>query len=32
MRRPRVIDPNHHLAGVLGRDARVVYVATGRAA
>jgi UDPglucose 6-dehydrogenase len=32
MRRPLVIDPNHFLADVLGRDPRIRYVATGRAA
>ncbi len=32
MRRPRVLDPNHHLAAVLAHEARVTYVATGRAA
>ena len=30
MRRPRVIDQNWFLAGALGNDARVTYVATGR--
>jgi UDPglucose 6-dehydrogenase len=30
MRRPRVIDPNHHLANELGNDSRINYIATGR--
>jgi UDPglucose 6-dehydrogenase len=29
MRRPRVIDPNHFLAGQLAGDPRITYVATG---
>lgn len=32
MRRPRVIDPNHFLADVLGRDPRIRYFATGKRA
>ena len=32
MRRPQVIDQNHFLANVLAADARITYVATGRAA
>jgi UDPglucose 6-dehydrogenase len=32
MRRPNVIDPNHFLAGVLGQDPRITYIATGKAA
>ena len=32
MRRPCVLDPNHFLAGALGGDPRLTYVATGRAA
>jgi UDPglucose 6-dehydrogenase len=32
MRRPRVVDPNHFLAEALAGDARVTYVATGKAA
>jgi UDP-N-acetyl-D-mannosaminuronate dehydrogenase len=32
MRHPRVIDQNRFLAGALGNDARVTYVATGAAA
>jgi UDPglucose 6-dehydrogenase len=32
MRRPRILDPNHFLAGTLGSDPRITYVATGRAA
>jgi UDPglucose 6-dehydrogenase len=31
MRRPQVIDPMHFLAGGLGGDPRITYVATGRA-
>jgi len=31
MRRPRVIDPNHHLANELGNDSRITYIATGKA-
>jgi UDPglucose 6-dehydrogenase len=32
MHRPLVIDPNHFLAGTLGADPRIRYVATGRVA
>jgi UDPglucose 6-dehydrogenase len=32
MHRPLVIDPNHFLAGTLGSDPRIRYVATGRVA
>jgi UDPglucose 6-dehydrogenase len=32
MRRPRVIDPNHFLADVLGSDPRIHYFATGKRA
>jgi UDPglucose 6-dehydrogenase len=32
MRQPMVIDPNHFLADVLGKDPRIRYIATGRRA
>jgi UDPglucose 6-dehydrogenase len=32
MRQPRVIDPNHFLADVLGSDPRIYYFATGKRA
>jgi UDPglucose 6-dehydrogenase len=32
MRRPMIVDPTHFLADALGRDPRITYVATGRAA
>ena len=31
MRRPQVIDQNHYLSEMLGRDSRITYVASGKA-
>lgn len=32
MRRPRLIDPNHFLAGQIGGNQQIIYIATGKAA